>query len=70
MYNSFGVVNTQVRSDFEQAQGTPTIFRIILEVENYEFSFSQLSGVLDNRGYSNRKGIISRDVKLDFQGNS
>ena len=37
----------------------PTLHRIILEVGNYEFSFSQISGVLDMFGSSKRKIIIS-----------
>ena len=40
----------------------PMLRRIILEVGNYEFSFSQLSGVLENLVASKRKRIISWDV--------
>ena len=31
----------------EALDGIPTLYWIILEVGNYEFSFSQISGVLD-----------------------
>ena len=48
----------------------PTLRRIILEVGNYEFSFSQLLGVLDKWWSSNRKRIILWYVKLDLQGNN
>ena len=37
----------------------PMLRRIILEVGNYKFSFSQISGVLDKWGYSKREIIIS-----------
>ena len=47
-----------------------TLRMIILEIGNYEFSFSQISGDLEKSGASKRKRIILRDVKLTCQGNS
>ena len=43
------------------------IHRIILDFGNYELSFSQISGVLENWGASKRKRIILWDVNWLFR---